>query len=167
MFILGALANLVLVMVDPGIYGSFADASFLPFVTRTWVSVVAPHATLFVSLLVVFELAVGISILRGGRWARFGLAAAIAFHAGLMFFGWGFWLWSVPMIAVLSLLLYDDLRTRVGARDLPLPYARGHPPVPAQGPSTRRRGTLAPGRPAGPGRTLEVLEAPSWNGGAP
>lgn len=28
-----------------------------------------------------------------------------AFHLALMAFGWGFWLWSVPMLVLLGVLL--------------------------------------------------------------
>jgi hypothetical protein len=29
---------------------------------------------------------------------------------GLLFFGWGFWLWSIPMLAAIALLLRAHLR---------------------------------------------------------
>jgi len=40
-------------------------------------------------------------MLVGGRPARAGWLAMIAFQWLLMLFGWGFWLWSVPATAVL------------------------------------------------------------------
>ena len=47
----------------------------------------------------------GLLALRGGRWTQWALAAAIAFHVGLLSFGWGFYLWSIPMISAFVLLL--------------------------------------------------------------
>jgi hypothetical protein len=59
-------------------------------------------------LLAAFELAVGLLILAGGRKTTLGLVAAVAFHLGLMLFGWGFCFWSVPMLAgLVALLRYD------------------------------------------------------------
>jgi len=41
----------------------------------------------------------------GGRHAQLGYVAAIAFHVTLLSVGWGFYLWSIPMIGAFSLLL--------------------------------------------------------------
>ena len=40
-----------------------------------------------------------------GRRTQLGYVAAIAFHVALLSFGWGFYVWSVPMIGAFSLLL--------------------------------------------------------------
>jgi hypothetical protein len=58
----------------------------------------------------------GLLILAGGPRTRLGLLAAIAFHFGLMLFGWGFWFWSVPMLAMLVALLRCDLGNALGSR---------------------------------------------------
>jgi hypothetical protein len=63
-----------------------------------------------------FEVAVGLLILAGGPRARLGLLAAVAFHLGLMLFGWGFWCWSVPMLAMLVALLRFDFGNGVRPR---------------------------------------------------
>jgi hypothetical protein len=47
---------------------------------------------------------------------RLGLLAAVAFHLGLMLFGWGFWCWSVPMLAMLVALLRFDFGNGVRPR---------------------------------------------------
>lgn len=86
-------------------YGGFADGSQFAFVRATWQSVVAPDQLFFISLLIAFELAVGALVLSGDRRAELGLAAAIGFHVALMFFGWAFALWSVPMLFAFALLL--------------------------------------------------------------
>ncbi len=56
------------------------------------------------------ELAIGVLTLAGGRWTRIGLIGAIVFHVALMMFGWGYWIWSVPMLVVLGYLLRENLR---------------------------------------------------------
>jgi hypothetical protein len=63
-----------------------------------------------------FELAVGMLILASTCNTTIGLVAAIAFHLGLMLFGWGFWLWSVPMLALLVALLRFDFSNALGPR---------------------------------------------------
>lgn len=86
-------------------YETFADGSAIGFVRDTWRSVVVPDHDLFIGALVAFELAVGVLALAGGRRTQLAYAAAIAFHVALLSFGWGFALWSVPMVASLVTLL--------------------------------------------------------------
>ena len=38
------------------------------------------------------------------------------FHLGLMLFGWGFWLWSVPILALLVRLLRYDFANAMRPR---------------------------------------------------
>jgi hypothetical protein len=47
------------------------------------------------------ETTIGLLLLTGGKLARFGWVAVMAFHLALMLFGWGIWLWSVPVLAFL------------------------------------------------------------------
>jgi hypothetical protein len=108
MFAGGSAIHVAIVVTGTETYRHFADTSFIPFVKQAWLSVFMPHAALFGLLLAAFELAVGLLILAGGRKTTLGLVAALAFHLGLMLFGWGFWFWSVPMLAMLvALLRYD------------------------------------------------------------
>jgi hypothetical protein len=100
----GALVNLIYLLRGTD-YGGFADASYIPFVRETWLSVVAPRQGLFIGLLIVFEAAVGLLVLSGGRRRQWGYAAIIGFHVALLSFGWFFYAWTVPMIAALWLLL--------------------------------------------------------------
>ena len=86
-------------------YEEFADGAYISFVRDTWRSLVVPNHEVFISLLIVFELAVGVMALLGGRRTQLAYGAAIAFHIGLLSFGWGFYLWSIPMIAALMTLL--------------------------------------------------------------
>ncbi|BFU45601.1 hypothetical protein [Krasilnikovia sp. MM14-A1004] len=105
----GALFN-TLHLTTGGDYAGFADASYLPFVTDTWRAVVAPHQHLFISLLIAFEVGVGVLMLSGDRWTRLGLVAAIGFHVGLMFFGWLYYPFSIAMIISFALLLRAERR---------------------------------------------------------
>ncbi|MFL6069774.1 MAG: hypothetical protein ACJ72Y_00640 [Actinomycetes bacterium] len=105
-------------------YGDFADQSMLSFVTNTWRSVVAPHQGAFIGLLIVFEAVVGVLVLLGGRAAAVGMIGILGFHVGLMSFGWVFWVWSVPMLVGVTLLLRAqliDLRQTRPAASFPVP----------------------------------------------
>jgi hypothetical protein len=90
--------------------GDFADGSYLPFVTDTWRSVVAPNQDLFIPLLIAFEVVVGVLMLTGGRRTQLALVAAIGFHLGLMFFGWMYYPFSIAMIVAFALLLRAERR---------------------------------------------------------
>ena len=103
----GALFNTVN-FATGGDYADFADGSYLPFVTDTWHSVVAPNQNIFIPLLIAFEVAVGVLMLAGGRLTRLALAAAIGFHVGLMFFGWEYYPFSIAMIVAFTLLLHAE-----------------------------------------------------------
>lgn len=93
-------------------YGDFADRSMLGFVTDSWQTVVAPHQGFFIGLLIAFEAVVGVLILVGGRPAVAGMIAVLGFHVGLMLFGWAFWVWSIPMLVGVALLLRAQLHER-------------------------------------------------------
>jgi hypothetical protein len=109
----GALFN-TMNFATGGDYGEFADGSYLPFVTDTWRSLVAPNQDLFIPLLIAFEVVVGVLVLMGGRKTQLALVLAIAFHIGLMFFGWEYYPYSVAMIVAFGLLLYAEGRRAVG-----------------------------------------------------
>jgi len=69
-----------------------------------------PHHVLWIGLLVVFEAAVGALAVAGGRRTQLAYMAAIVFHVALLSFGWGFYVWSLPMIAALTTLLRAEQR---------------------------------------------------------
>ena len=91
-------------------YAEFADGAYVRFVRDTWREVVVPHHHEWIALLIAFELGVGVLALLGGRRTQIGYVAAITFHVALLSFGWGFYLWSVPMVWALSVLLRGELR---------------------------------------------------------
>jgi hypothetical protein len=100
----GALVNAIFLATGDD-YAEFADGAYLRFVSDTWRELVVPNHHLFISLLIAFETIVGLLVLAGGRRAELGFEAAIVFHVALLSFGWGFYLWSIPMIAAFSLHL--------------------------------------------------------------
>jgi len=119
----GAAVNAVFLLTGTD-YAAFADASYLPFVRTTWRSVVAPNQVLFIGLLVVFEAVAGILVLTGGRRAELGMVAMLGFHVALLSFGWGFYAWSLPMLAAVSLLLAAQRAEDRGAATAPGGVAR-------------------------------------------
>jgi uncharacterized membrane-anchored protein len=105
----GAAVNAMFLLTGAD-YDGFADGSPIAFVRDTWQSLVVPRHELFIWLLVVFEAAVGVGAAVGGRATQVAYVAAIAFHVALMSFGVGFWVWSLPMIVGLVLLLRAERR---------------------------------------------------------
>lgn len=100
----GAAVNLGMVLRGDD-YAGFADGAYVAFVRDTWESLVVPNHEWFIGALIVFEAAVGLLALSGGRRTQLAYALAIAFHVALLSFGWGFFLWSIPMIAAFTALL--------------------------------------------------------------
>ena len=99
----------------PTVYANFADDALLDVVRQTWVTVVAAHPTQPIIGLVAYEVGAGLMVLLGDRrYALVGAVLMMVFHVALMAFGWGFWLWSAPMLALLVVLL-DGLRVTGGS----------------------------------------------------
>jgi len=132
--VFGAVVNATLLATGTD-YGAFADASPIPWVRESWALLVAPHQLLWISLLIVFEAALGLLVVSGGRRTVVALAGMIGFHLALMTFGWGFWVWCVPMLVALALLLRAELENRdQGPRPASLrPLTPAVPPAKAGG----------------------------------
>ena len=84
--------------------------------TDTWQAVVVPNAVLFIGLLAVFEAAVGVLALCGGRWTQLGYAGVIAFYLALWLFGWMETVWVLLMLAPMLLLLRAERGAALAAR---------------------------------------------------
>ena len=108
--------KLGLVAADPQIYRHFADQALFDFVRVGWLEIVMAAPAVYGLLLMAGEVTAGTLLLVGGRPARAGWAAVIAFHLLLLVFGWGFWLWSVPALAVLVPLARRDRPRTEGFR---------------------------------------------------
>jgi hypothetical protein len=121
----GALVN-AYYLLSGSDYADFADTAHFAFVRDTWASLVVPHHTLFIGLLVAFELTVGLLALSGGRRVQVALAAAMAMHIALPVFGWIFTVWSLVMLPAFALLLRAEHR----AMDLPQTAAKPSTPAP-------------------------------------
>ena len=90
-----------LVAADPETYRHFADSALFGFVRTGWAEVFMAHPALWGLLLAAGELTLGVLLLLGGATARWGWVAIMVFQVLLMLFGWGFWFWSLPALAVL------------------------------------------------------------------
>jgi hypothetical protein len=101
----GALVNLVYLVTGSSDYATFAELSYLSFVRDTWAAVVAPNQVFWIGLLIAFELTVGVLVVLGERATQVALVAMIGFHVALLSFGWGFFVWAIPMLVALTLLL--------------------------------------------------------------
>lgn len=100
--------HLGLVAADPQVYEHFADRGLFGFVRTGWREIVMAAPAFYGLLLAAGEVTAGALLLAGGRAARVGWVAVIVFHALLMLFGWGVWIWSVPALAVLVILARRD-----------------------------------------------------------
>jgi hypothetical protein len=85
-------------------YSGFADGAWTSFVQDTWESLVVPHHTLFIGLLIVFEALAGALVLVEGRLRQTALLALIGFNVALLSFGWAYLVWSGPLVTALALL---------------------------------------------------------------
>ena len=97
-----------IVAADTGTYRHFADGALFGFVRTGWADMFMAHPAIWALLLAAVEMTLGGLLLAGGGLARWGWTAIGAFQLLLMLFGWGFWLWSVPAIAVISLAARRD-----------------------------------------------------------
>ena len=100
---LGAVGNAVLVGTGTD-FTAFAAASYSAAVRDTLGVPGSPQVSIFVALLIAYQAAAGLLILFGGRWVEVGLAATIALQAGLLAFGWWYFLVSPFVILGLALL---------------------------------------------------------------
>lgn len=97
-------------------YARFADGAYVAFVRHTWHTLVVPNHNEWIALLIAFEVTVGVLALAGGRRTQTAYVAVIAFHVALLSFGWGFYVWSLPMIAATATLLRGERRAAAAVR---------------------------------------------------
>ena len=116
LFLVTGGVHLGLVAADTQVYRHFADAGLFPFVREGWQEIVMTHPAVWGLLLMAGEILLGTLLLVGGRAARWGWFGVIGFHALLLLFGFGFWLWAVPALVVLVILARGDLATEGALR---------------------------------------------------
>lgn len=130
LFILGGALAHVVNLVTHANYASFADPALFAWVTHAWRTVVPPSHVVLIGLLAVFEAAVGVLVISGGRRTQFGYAAVIAFYLALWLFGWIETAWCIVMIPAMVLLLLAERRAATAAT----PSAKtGGQPTPIHG----------------------------------
>lgn len=99
-------------------FSGFAGDSWSSFVRDTWESLVVPRAGIFIGLLIAFEVLAGVLVLVEGRVRWVALCLLVAFNVALVSFGWGYLVWSVPMVVALGLLWRASrVRDRAAYRD--------------------------------------------------
>jgi hypothetical protein len=107
-FLCTASVHVGIVMADPGFYGSFGDAALFGLVRRGWSELFMAHPASWGLAVAAGEAVLGALLLLGGRAARVGWIGVLTFHVLLMLFGYGFWLWSVPALALFGWLAARD-----------------------------------------------------------
>ena len=100
-YLMTAGINAGIAFADAQAYRHFADAAYLPLVTRMWHEIVMARPAVWGLLLAGGELVLGILLLSHGRSVQTGWVGVIAFHVLLMAFGFGIWLWSLPVLLLL------------------------------------------------------------------
>lgn len=118
--------NAGIALADAETYRTFADGSFWSFVADAWHQVVMTQPLAWILLLAVGEVVIGLLLLRGGPAARAGWAGVLVFHVLLMSFGFGFWLWSIPVLAALVPAARADWPA-LSSMGLPAPARRRTP----------------------------------------
>ena len=83
------------------LYAGMAHTPPPAWVAEAWREVFMAAPATWGLLLAAAEVTMGLLLLSRGAAVRAGWAGVIAFHLGLMFFGWGIWFWAVPALAVL------------------------------------------------------------------
>ena len=108
-------------------YAGFADTAHFAWVTDAWRALVAPNEVLWISLLVLFEAAVGALILSGRRRTQLGYVGVIGFYLALWLFG-GFQLvWAAVMLPPMLLLLLLRAERRVATAPPPPAHIEEQP----------------------------------------
>ena len=100
--------HLGIVASNPAFYRPFASEAYFDFVRSGWEQVFMAYPRVWGMALVVGETLLGVALLVGGRWAKAGWVGVIAFHVALMLFGFGIWLWSIPVLTLLVPLARAD-----------------------------------------------------------
>ncbi|MFF0341424.1 hypothetical protein [Kribbella sp. NPDC004875] len=96
-FASGACVHVILALTTPRSYDGFGDAGLFGWVENGWQSVFMAHPTRWALLLAAAELTIAVLLV---TVPLAGYVAVVLFHLALMLFGWGFWLWSVPALAL-------------------------------------------------------------------
>lgn len=109
----------------PDLYRHFADGALVPGLTSLWRSVFMAHAGASGLVLALGEATLALLVLLGsGARRRIGWVGMITFHLALMCFGWGFWVWCVPALALLVRGAVHDWRSEGPGSSRPMTVVR-------------------------------------------
>jgi hypothetical protein len=100
--------HLGIVAADPEYYRPFGDDGLFGFVRTGWSEIFMAQPVFWGLMMALGESTLGVLLLAGGRPARVGWLGVVAFHLLLMLFGFGYWLWCLPALAVLVTLARRD-----------------------------------------------------------
>ena len=110
-YLLGAIANITLVMIN-GLqsYIGFADASFFPWYREAWMAVAAPNITLIVVFLIAFEICLGLLFIIRGKYLKIALILGILFCLASMPTMVEALYTNLPLALIQAFLLWKELR---------------------------------------------------------
>jgi len=111
-YLIGAVANLVMVIVSPEIYHAFADGAFVQFYREARNTVVVPNLFFFIALTIIFEITLGLLFLISRRFLKIALIFGIIFCLGLVPFGIEFVYGNIPLALIQGFLLWKEAKTR-------------------------------------------------------
>jgi hypothetical protein len=113
LYLASAGVHCMLVTLNPEGYRHFADHAVVPVVAHAWQDVFMADPDAWGLSVALGEVLLASALLMGGGWRRVGYAGVIAFNLALTLFGWGFWLWSAPALAlIVPLALADGMLQR-------------------------------------------------------
>jgi len=116
MYLGGAVANITLTVLNgPDSYHSFADNALLSFYRDAWANVVIPNMTLFIALLIAYELTLGILFLSSRRFLKIALAGGIIFCWATVPFSTQVLISNLPLGIIQAILVWWELSSRPGA----------------------------------------------------
>jgi len=82
----GALTNIALTVLNsPQSYHPFADEALISFYREAWAALIIPNMMLFISLLIAYEITLGLLFLTGRRFLRIALVGGSLFCLGTVF----------------------------------------------------------------------------------
>ena len=104
-YFIGALINLRFALQSPEVYQTFADFAVIPFYRTLWSSIVMPHITKWLLLVVGCEIIMGLFILSKETLVKIGLLGGIVFNLMLIPFWWSGWGVINLFIVLIQILL--------------------------------------------------------------
>ncbi|MDH4137212.1 MAG: hypothetical protein OEW09_10930 [Anaerolineae bacterium] len=111
LYLAGAVANIALTVINsPASYNSFADEALVAFYREAWARVAIPNMTLFIPLLIAFEITLGGFFLIGGRFLKIALVGGILFCLGTVPFGLKMMSTNLPLGLIQAFMLWKELR---------------------------------------------------------